>query len=470
MSYAQFVSSVDADPTIRLDVDDQRTWRLLTSGTEIGLPALNRSVVSTMLADGVNVPAAAYGSRTITLSLMILDNDADAAATQLQRLTRELDRPVNYLRWQPGTGEPVFFRLLRGEMSNVAFDPVTKRVLATLLAEPFAYGLRETLSPVTVYNDPAAPANGMYLDVTGVKGDLETPAFIESQTIVTTGSGVSLFATRRRGDPSTLPFVLQAEEMTQVTDTTVQANDAAFSGAGSNWSQCTFATSAPMAVRLDLSELSGLWPAVPSVDNRGTYRVFIRVRRNNGTSNSVRLRMQWGVSGQRFIGDTISSWSSPSTQFALVDLGKLTLPTTADPIRVGVSGEEVPVRGLIALEIEAERISGTSNLDIDYVMFVPADDGYLFYDHPSGSSSNHTTVVDGVNEAIYQLRTDEGAIANVEPIMVGGRFPMLSPGETNRLVFARMVNYGDDDIADTTDITVSYWPRYLYVRSAIEPS
>ncbi|MFY1589002.1 carbohydrate binding domain-containing protein [Micromonospora sp. WMMD734] len=147
----QFVEGVAAVPVVRLDVNAPG-WTIREA--DFGMPQLNRAVVSTLLADGDRYPAAAYGNRTLTLTLRYDGASADDAAAQLQRLYRELDRPTNVLLYRPGTSGAVFFRTFRCGPSDVVWDPFTKQVRAAIPAEPFAVGLLETLPQVTVGNDP----------------------------------------------------------------------------------------------------------------------------------------------------------------------------------------------------------------------------------------------------------------------------------------------------------------------------
>src|SRR5688500_18882199 len=111
---AGFVDSIAESPTTRLDLNDGTVWRL-QDGTELTPPPLRRSVTQSLLADGATYPAAAYDNRTIRLELLLQAADADAAATQLQALARELERPENFLRWAPHTTEPVFFKTFRSD-------------------------------------------------------------------------------------------------------------------------------------------------------------------------------------------------------------------------------------------------------------------------------------------------------------------------------------------------------------------
>jgi hypothetical protein len=279
-----FVDSIAASPTVRLDLSGGTRGPFnLRDGSDFPPPPLKRSIPSSLLADGGTPTSATYDNRVISLHLGVMDSGefraADAAATQMQLLMRELDRPGNFLRYRADTTTAVFFRTFRSGPDAVAWDPFTRRATVTLLAEPFAYGLEQTLSPVTVTNNPAAGSNGMFLDITSPMGDVETPLYVAftngTSGLGATGRFQSGLAMRRRGTVATTPFFLQAEAMTQGVDTTTQVNSATFSGSGNNSSRCTFATATSGQQRLTINP----WPTGSSVDYRGTYRVFMRCKK-----------------------------------------------------------------------------------------------------------------------------------------------------------------------------------------------
>ncbi|WP_194821313.1 carbohydrate binding domain-containing protein [Micromonospora sp. S-DT3-3-22] len=149
----QFVEGVAAVPVVRLDVNAPG-WTIREA--DFGMPQLNRALVSTLLGDGDRYPAAAYGNRTLTLTLRYDGASADDAAAQIQRLYRELDRLTNVLLYRPGTSSAVFFRTFRCGPDSVQWVPFTRQVRAAIPAEPFAVGPRETLPQVVVANDPTA--------------------------------------------------------------------------------------------------------------------------------------------------------------------------------------------------------------------------------------------------------------------------------------------------------------------------
>ncbi len=186
-----FVDSIATSPTTRLDLMSGQ-WRLTVEGTSFPPPELRRSVVSTLLVDGEQIPSAAYANRTITLRLHCLATTDDDTASAIQDLAQELDRPANFLKWQPGTTQPVFFRTLRADYSAVQWDQVLKMATVSIPAEPFAYGLKQTLPAVLVNNDPAATSGGMFLDVDTTIAQNLNPYFETNVTNWTGGGGATL--------------------------------------------------------------------------------------------------------------------------------------------------------------------------------------------------------------------------------------------------------------------------------------
>jgi hypothetical protein len=460
----QFVDSIASSPTVRLDLNNENPWAV-PYGASFSPPSLKRASASTLMRDGATYPASAYEDRRLRFTLELKASTVDASATAIQALAREMDRPTNIIRWQvTGATAPVFFRTIRsdiGSIEEVPGDGTFRVFQVELLAEPFAYGLKETLSPTTVSNHPGAGGvTPGYWDITGVKGDVETPliASVSASVFAIANDNVSVFAVRRRGTPSNWTGSIQAESMTLGTDTTLPGNDGAMSGAGSNYARCSFGTTTAMATRL-----SATHPAAASVDNRGTCRVFARVRRSVGGTDVVRMQLRWGGAAGTITNDAVAT--AQTTNIGYVDLGLIQLPPGQDPVDDGFSGTKLSVAGVF-LEVRAERTSGTSNLDIDYLLLLPADDRMLFVRW--GTQSGGTTcVVDGANQKVYQLNAG-GAVVNANLAQLSGGFPMLSPNQTNRIWFYKQVRFGApvDSVGNTYDVTASYYPRYLYVRPA----
>lgn len=462
-----FVDSITATPTVRLNLDGG-DWAVQADTTDFSPPSLRRAVVSTLLTDGQLIPAAAYDNRVVTLRLRCTATTDDLAAAAVQNLARELDRPRNILMYRPGTSQPVFFRTLRADFNSIQWDPLTKFATVHIPAEPFGYGPQEVLSAVTVNNDPAAGSNGMYFDVAAVKGDVETPLFatlVGSLSTGNHGTRKSVLSIRRRTNATLTPLVLQAEAMTVSTDTSLQANDAAMSGAGQNFVRVSFATNANLTVRLQMAS----WPALTGLQLRGSYRVYARVRHTTAT-DTFSMRLWWGDGDitTTYINDTAVvpqdlTASAPTCFF--VDLGSIQIPAGFDPVADFAGVEMTPAN--IYLRVDAGRTAGTGTLDIDYLLIMPNDDRTLMIRWP-GESSPTTWVLDGSRTAVYG-RNAGGEIAPTQPIPLDGDVPLLSPGVTNRLFFARDLSTAEsgdlgDSITATTSITPYYYPRYLYVR------
>ena len=301
----------------------------------------------------------------------------------------------------------------------------------------------------------------------GIKGDVPTPLFaIVSAGVVVNGYRTSVIATRRRGTPSAAPFVLQAESLSLGIDTTLPGNDAAMSGAGSNYARTSFATQAGMATRLSGGVAGPYHPASPSVDARGRYRIFSR-HRKSVAGDDIKVRLNLTSNGLDVTGPTITlPTHAGTTSRFYMDLGVFNIPMGYDPVADGFSSAEIPTHG-VYVQLQAERAAGTGNLDTDLLLWVPADDSlaFIIWTQTSGATD---LVMDGAANQVY-ARGTTGQVRTHEISRVISRLPMISPGLPNRIFFVRDVgatNNGGDSISGTTQLTPYYWPRYLSVRPA----
>jgi hypothetical protein len=418
---------------------------------------MRRSVVSTMLSDGELITAGAYGNRTLSIPLTYVGTaTANAAALALQALALELNRSRNILKVQFGT-VPVFFRTYRApdySLTMLRLMLQNNSLVVEIPAEPFGRGLAETPSgsPYTVTNNPAAGSNGQFFDVTGVKGDVETPLRLTVPGADLDGH-TAVLAVRRRGTPSASPFLLQAEAMTLAdVDASLPGNDALMSGAGSNYVRHAFTTTGPWQARLDMAT----FPASPSVDARGTYRVFARVRKSSAGS-VIKLQVTCATSGGVASASTDVTTLPLDTTLRLVDLGLLSIPGGAAPVLDG-DGTELSVAGARIL-VWGERTSGSGSLDIDYLLFVPADDRLAFISSTLNGTTPNRFRIDSDQDRIFAINA-AGAVETSAATSVVGGLPYVSPGVSNRVYFI------EDLIATvsaTAVVTAVYWPRYLVV-------
>lgn len=304
-----------------------------------------------------------------------------------------------------------------------------------------------------------------HFDVTGVKGDVETPAVMFFTAGPIQGAGqTSCLSVRRRDDPTKTPALLQAEDMIASIDTSVQANSSAMSGAGNNFMRTTFATNATLITRLTAL----LFPSSTDggLDARGTYRVFVRYM--NSVADTFPMRLRYGA-GSAFMIDLPTILAPSSTAFPRhLELGDITIPVGHDPVALGY-GADLPTRG-VRLELQIGRTGGASNLDVDFLELFPATDRLMLIKWPSdpdsfgGVLASHK-VLDGVSRRSYHARNDPARIFSGRPGEPIGGHPLVSPGRLNRIYFAQ-------DVATQQALATSwaqldalyYWPRYLSAR------
>jgi hypothetical protein len=464
----QFVDSIASSPTVRLDLNTLTAGVFVTDQPELSPPELRRVVSSSMLVDGEKIPAAAFANRVLKIPLYLRQTTTDLQATLLQSLARELARqPGNILRVTIATN-PMFFRTFPAPDAAyqvLLHQPAEGRVTLEIPCEPFGYGLEEVLSPVVVNNNPAAGSNGLFLDITSPKGDVETPLFLTvSNGVVGTGRRRSALAVRRRGTVSAYPLFLQAEAMTMGTNTVTVANSALMSGAGNNYTKTTPGTTT-MTSRLTTTTR---FPTSASVDARGTYRVFARVRQNTG-ADQWDMRLKWGGLDVQQTNDTVHlpqdvGPSAPTIK--MIDLGIIQIPVGFDPMERALSGVEVATEGVF-LDVQAGRTSGSGTLDIDYLMFLPADDKQELIMWPEAATVTDFYVSGGQSPSVY-ARNASAQIVSTQSVEIAGTGMMITPNRTNRVFFHRDIGTGTaitgagDSVTATTTLTPSYFPRYLF--------
>ena len=459
----QFVDAIASSPTVRLDLNAASSgFSVKRDGLDLSPPAMRRASVSTLLADGETITAAAYSNRTVKLPVQLVAKSASAVATALSNLARELNRPMNILKVQlDSMPSPVFFRTFRSpdyalDLQRIRAQYTTVAALE-IPAEPFGYGLRVTGSPVTVNNDPANATNPCRFDVTGVTGDVETPALILADP------GANAFApvltVRRHGTPSNLTGYFQAESGTLGTDTTSVGSVTAHSN--STVARVSFSTVATMATRVTLATV----PGSAGTDVRGTYRVLVMAASSNATSTyGLRFKMVESTgSTDLVVGDT-ATFVPPDTGRYLTDLGLIQVPVGVDP---GFDGYGAAVNAAaLSLQVQASRLTGAGSLDLDFVAVVPVGEEYT-----AVGAAPDAVVLDGPNDTVWTPDGSGNVSSTLVPLIPRiGSLPMLTPNQTNRFWLLRpdglaggTAGRGQDTKSRTTSVTGSYWPRFLVV-------
>ena len=464
----KFVDSIASVPTTRLDINDGTTWTV--TKFEPGLPRLRRAASANAMSHGIFVSSSTYDARRLMITLVLNAATADANGTEIQKLARELDRTDNYLMYQPnGFTKPVFFRTLRSDFAQLEQFVGSTAYQGTIevLAEPFALGLKEAIGPVTVNNDPAAGSNGLFVDATGVIGDVAAPAVIVDTTMAPASL---ILGVRQTGTPSDLIFFKQAESCSLFTDTTNPGGgpDAAMSGAGvNNFVRCSFAT-ATLIKRLTWVVSSDATTVAQRLAMRGRYNVLAIVRRSDATSV---IRM--AASNVATVNDAVTVPLSTARQ--IVSLGLVSL--SVEPTSNGAVGyaTDLPVKPR-DLQIHMARDSGAGTIDVDFLMLLPADSATMFVSGHivAGDDAASDLVIDSMQSAVISIDDagdpfTTGVVNDFYTSKVGG-FPQVVPNQTNRF-YLLTASSADSTKPFTTHtksgtqaVTVNYWPRYLFVR------
>lgn len=454
-----FVDKIDTSPTVRLNLNDGVTWRVVMQGSDFSPPPLRRASSSNMLADGDYISASAYSNRVVTLKLQLTATDTDGVGSALQTLGRELDRPTNLLRiWRDGATEPLFFRTLRCAPDRITEQLTTYReVVLQLDADPFAYGLKQTLTPTAISNDPAT---GCYLDIPYPLGDVDTPLYLDftAGDVIAAGRRQSSMAMRRRGTPGSAPWIIQAESMTRGTNTTLPGADATASGAGSNYARTT-SLSSTYTTKLT----SAVFPSSASVDARGKYRVLGRFRKTSA-AGEVRVRLVISPDGTTEITpDGVGVVLTSDTTWRWVEFPVIQIPVGHDPITDGISGIDLATRGII-VKIQYALTASSSNIDCDCLVFMPADDRYARVLWPSVSGPTTMRLDSSPRPKVYGLGSSGETYSTEIPALDGGGTPMISPDAYNRMWFlldTGTTSTAGDAIANSTTVAGFYWPRYI---------
>lgn len=435
----KFVDSIAAVPTTRLDLNDGVVWRTLLKGAPP--PRLRRAMSQNAMTNGAFVASSAYDQRIVTLDLLLLPNTQDLNATQLQLLARELDREDNYLMYQPnGLTKPVFFRVLRSDYSRlgeVDGQPTARQGTIDLLCEPFAVGLREdAVVAAVVAHDPAAVTNPVSFTL-NVLGDVETEPIV---WFTSAFSGNHILVSQANDDAVVL---VQAESASSLnTDTSLNANDAAFSGAGQNSFRTTFATPA-LTTRADYAALT----------RPGTYRVFMRCRSTTAVGPPT-FEAQITSLGMSTMDVTEFAGTA---LFQMVDLGLVTTPKGDG--RIGFNTNPLPSVNTFTLSMA--RTAGSGSLDVDYLLFIPADEHSTI----TALANSRRYVFDATRDQLLLISTASTPFTAtaVDHITAGsGSMPALIGGRVNRIFLVQLMD--NTAISATLTVSLSYYPRYLYIR------
>lgn len=462
----KFVDQPVVSPSVLFDMNNGTTTRVLDPGPDMPAPPLRRSIAQNAMADGGLVSSASYDLRELKFTVFFNDPVLANKIALLDSLKRELAKPNNLLMFTPPSGaNPVFFQTLRSDDYLPDYQGAARvdwRIQCSVLAQPFAIGIRHDVTAgAVVTNDPASGTNPTRLDISGVRGDSPSPAFV--RVALASGTFPTFFwGQRTANNPTALTVFAQAESGTLGTDTTVQANDVNMSGSGSNFVRTSFATSAALVTRLTVTVPTTSDPAAL----RGRYRVMAKIRMSGGGSNFTAKYLHNPGLVNSVSGPQISFDSSAAITVADLGIVEFGGPGVV-PATIGYSGLSAGF-ATQQIAIQVSRNSGTATLDIDYVYLLPADERSSEFRRANWAAGSYM-VIDGPQELAYGMAAGTTAFGSTRTVdnagglssYMGG-FPMLVPGVTNR--WYTLV--GPQAASATSTWDVSYWPRWREVATS----
>jgi hypothetical protein len=465
----KFVDQPIASPVVLFDMNrpDGTVFVEFSHTFDISPPPRKRSFTTNSMTDGGQLTGSAFDNRVLEFTIAIEGTYAQKTA-RLAAFMAQISKDRNLLMFtpKPGVIAPVFFRTMRSDDYTFVFRSSSQDqpwiVECKVWAEPFAIGQRiDKLTAATLTNDPASGTNPGRIDLTGIVGELPTPAFVR---ITAPGQNQPFYIAQRSGDGATFTGIAQCEAANAFGVDTATATVSGFSGAGTNAATATFATDNSLTWRAQLS-----WdPAVHGYTAiKGRYRALIRVASSvAGATYRLRLNVYGGT---QFIKLRNMEFTIANTaDRRIIDLGVFAWPPYEAPMEIGYSGLQSGAETIWVL-LDAQRLSGSGSLQMDYMYLFPADERLSVV---ACSQAPDYLVLDGPNDMTYGMDTGSspfGAAASNRSITnylglvtrVGG-LPMLVPGVTNRLHIIQDLAIN----SNTHAVDVSYWPRYLEVATS----
>jgi hypothetical protein len=186
--------------------------------------------------------------------------------------------------------------------------------------------------------------------------------------------------------------------------------------------------------------------------------VLLRAKLTAG-STVINVRLSTGFSGASTFS-ALERVTISGTEWVLYELGLALIPESGRLI----SGTSYV--SLQALRIEAERISGTASLDLDCLILIPYDEGFVY------ANGGQVVYAGGDERPVYVNRSADGATTaigftggtpnfnDIECNVIGG----MPVGVTYGVLAASRA--GSAVLADTLSVTCKAYHRHSTLRGA----
>lgn len=466
----KFVSAPEAGATVLLDMNRFNGSMVLDMGKafDISPPALKQSFAVNSLMDGGRLTASAFENRVLKFSLGFQGSVAERIA-MLAAVNKELRKPRNLIMYRPHpSAEPVYFRTMRSDQYGVANRGGAAEIWGIdceVVAEPFAIGeMLQPIDHVLTSNDPLAASNGQRLDFPTIIGDAPAPAFVHIQWA--SGTWLARFKTFYLSARSHHNQYFVHSRQFVAGDLSVSVGDSfmfnSTTSSGGSAAATNFASSNQFQERgtFDSGQITDVFTV------RGRYRVILRVHTSVPPSSyAIRLLNEYLKTEQVYSKTVV--WDAGTDEWVHLDLGVVSHPLSETPNEFGYSGQP-PGLGQMDFRLMAQRLSGTGNLEFDYVLFLPADESTIMF---STHQANGDFVLDGPNEMVYGMYNSSPfdkenpfwyyLEQNGSILPWRGAIPELVPDAPNSWYFFSR----EGPITDLFTFNVYYWPRWLEVAT-----
>lgn len=464
-----------ADPIWELDPtseDAANTPLVLSNTTNYGITAfsLDAAGQSVQWASSVDtegsLPASSKDeNRTISFSVECL---SAAALRTLQAKVAKISRERGTLKYTLPNGEVIVFDLLARQSFTAEFDVKYFIHTGAYCSVDFSfaalpYGRGPSVS-ATLSASTATSKQPLVFTVTGVKGDIPALGSLTLSNVTNAKTWAVWGIQSRYYDSASLAGLFFEAEDGQVGGGALNAGSAGASGGGAN--KVVRYTDVGTVGNSSAYFLGASGSA--AITHIGAYRVFMRAQALSTNTGTVSVRVQWkptalsaGITND-WVPIETSGGVAIKGSWVLVDLGLVIVPKA----RAGTQ------RWLA--EFELKSTVGTDDIDLDWAMLVPVDEGSGRLKDTGGGIA-----VGGVVEVAHnaaQVRSS-GTPIWYDPTSYEGDYLRIPPagaeGRTTRIVAllaGPVSNTGNvtDTIIDAVNLdaftaTLSYQPRYLVV-------
>jgi hypothetical protein len=359
-----------ADPVIILDPASQSSGSPLditSSALGYGLvsfsapaPPAKFQWASSVDTEGSALASSGHENRTVTISM---DCTSDSSMLDLQEKVAKLHREGGTMSYSDRLGgSPIFFDVLASDGYEIQFDMayyvgVLSQMQFSLTCKPYARGTEvdlgdnvETTLPALVFTEATIAGDVPALGRLVIDNDATV-----AQWWLTWG-----IQSRYYSSASSAALFYQAESLTALGGSAIAAGTSSPSGAGSNVMQNTGLYTNYQAVLSTQATGGGA-----HMTHVGTFRVYGRFLVPTTNTGDVTVALEWseGDYSRAVLNAESIVDRNPGSTWRLVDLGLITT-------RLVTSGTQRWEGRILA----KSTVTG-DDLQVDYLMFVPIDEG-----------------------------------------------------------------------------------------------